>query len=151
MKRFSLICATGLGLGYMPFAPGTFGTLLAFPIALGLLQAPFLVSVLCVILFAGFSIWIADRAESYFNQKDASKIVIDEICGMILLLLGIAFDPKRWIAAFFLFRFFDVFKIEPARWIEKKCPGGYGVVLDDLMAAVYGRIVLEIIMRLGWL
>ncbi len=144
--------ATGGGLGYSPVAPGTAGTLgcgvlLWFlmpkdPTAGGSL-AVFTLSV-SVLAFIALSIWVSTRAEVAFG-KDASKIVVDEFAGYLVAVL---FLPKTlivYIAAFLLFRIFDVLKPFPAARAET-LPGGVGVVLDDLVAGIYANALIRVML-----
>ena len=128
--------ATGFGAGYSPFFPGTVGSLVGFLLFWPLQDLSlFYGGFICVLLF-GVGVYTADLSESFFNRKDASQIVIDEIVAMLLVLFLL---PGSWgwrLAGFFLFRLFDILKPPPARRCEK-LPGGWGVMLDDLWAAGY--------------
>lgn len=151
MRYFVLCFATGFGLGYIPFAPGTWGSLLGIPLAYGLSMLSKPLALLTLIAFIFFSIWISDLAEKIYQSKDASKIVIDEICGMAITLLWVSLNFQTILVAFVLFRIFDIVKIPPARYFEKRAPGGIGIVLDDVMVGIYARIVLGILLYFTWL
>lgn len=90
------------------------------------------------------AVWIAGRAEAALGRKDAPTIVIDEVAGMLVTLAGVPFSPGAVVAGFVLFRAFDVLKPWPARLIERRLPGGWGVVLDDVAAGVYGNLTLQL-------
>ena len=151
MSRLATFLATGFGAGYAPIAPGTAGSLVALPFlpALAALRdgaaGVYVIVLLAVIAVA---IWAADRTSRAWNTVDDGRIVADEIAGM--MVTG-AFLPGTWgaaIAAFLAFRIFDVWKPFPIRQLEKRLPGGVGVVTDDLLAGVYAGIVLRLALRL---
>ena len=144
MNRFFLLLASGFGAGYSPVAPGTVGTLVAIPIYLILSRIPFPIYELTLLAFFFLSSWISDRAQNYWGRKDHPRIVIDEILGFLVTMLWVPKTALLIILGFFLFRFFDIVKPPPIRLAEK-AKGGYGVVLDDVLAGVYANIVLEII------
>lgn len=138
--------ATGLGVGYFPLAPGTFGTLLAIPIYYFLSEIPSPLYEITLLGFFFLAVWISEKAGSLFGKKDDSRIVIDEIMGFFVTMLWIPKTILWVIIGFFLFRFFDILKPPPIRLLER-VRGGYGVVLDDVLAGVYGSIVLHLIVR----
>jgi len=145
MKHFVLILATGFGVGYSPVAAGTLGTLIAIPVYYFLSNIS---SPIYEITLAGFfflSVWISENAEIFFGKKDDQRIVIDEIMGFLITMLWVPQTAILIVIGFFLFRFFDILKPFPIRRLEKKLKGGYGVVLDDVMAGVYANIVLQVI------
>lgn len=151
MKFFILLFATGFGVGCIPWTPGTAGSLLGLLLVYLLSCVPNPLSFLILACFVLFSVLISDHAEKLYQEKDASKIVIDEICGMAVSLVGMPWEIQVVVPAFIFFRLFDVVKIPPARWIEKECRGGWGIVLDDLVAGVYVRGILMLILYFGWL
>jgi len=144
MNYFILFLAAGFGAGYVPIAPGTAGTLVAIPIYYFLSFIPFPLYELTILTFFFFSSWIAERAQSYWQKRDDRRIVIDEMMGYFLTMLWVPRTLLFIVLGFFLFRLFDVVKPPPIRLLEK-ARGGYGVVLDDLLAGVYSNIVLQII------
>ncbi len=142
-ERLAVFLASGLGVGRLPFAPGTFGSLLAVPACYGI---SFLGEAGSLAAAAGFvlpAVWIAGCAESALGCKDSPRIVIDEVAGMLVTLAGMPFSFGGMAAGFLLFRAFDVLKPWPARLIERRLPGGWGIVLDDLTAGVYGNLALQ--------
>ncbi len=146
MKSSSIIfLASGAYTGFSPVASGTVGTLVGVLLYLLLpAQAPILYLFL-VLLFIGAAIWLAQQAEIIFDAHDSSRIVIDEIVGFLLAMYLL---PAGWgyiLAAFFIYRVFDIIKPPPAGRLEG-LPGGFGVVLDDVMAGIYTNLVLQ-----GWL
>ncbi len=145
MKYFFLLLATGFGVGYSPVAPGTLGTLLAIPIYYFLSEIHFPLYEITLIAFFFLSVWIAENAEKFFRKKDDPRIVIDEVIGFLVTMLWVPKTIRFVIIGFFLFRFFDILKPFPIRRLEKRFEGGFGVVLDDVMAGVYANIILQII------
>ena len=148
MRFFVLLFATGLGTGYSPIAPGTMGTLVAVPAFLLLSSIPFPLYELTLFAFFFLATWLSDNAERYFGKKDDGRIVIDEVMGFFLTMLWIPGTVLTVVIGFFLFRFFDIFKPFPIRHVERKCKGGWGVVLDDVLAGIYANIALHIIVSL---
>ena len=151
LDRFIRAFVTGVGVGYLPIAPGTWGSLAAlllvftvhwlFPlhemVVLGSLVA--LLTFPAVVFSTRFS-----RSE---GDPDPSKIVIDEILGQMLCLLFVPVSAVSLGAGFFLFRFFDIWKPFPVRNSEK-LPGGMGIVCDDLIAGVYAGLCLKVLIWL---
>jgi phosphatidylglycerophosphatase A len=144
MKHFFLFLAAGFGAGYAPFAPGTAGTLVAIPIFLVLSSIPFPLYELTVLTFFFFASWISDEAQRCWGRKDHPSIVIDEIMGYLITMLWLPRTTLFIVLGFFMFRFFDIVKPPPIRLLER-VKGGYGVVLDDVLAGVYANIVLQVI------
>jgi len=194
--RFALFIATACGLGYIPFAPGTFGSLAGLLLAWvpwsalilavwiwggfgiwGLRPLPY-DQILLTVLAAAIGVWSADRAAKFWQQKDPQRVVIDEVSGQHLtLLLGMSvpvwwkaanpdmlsglavelpgrsfyFDALNWkylLLGFILFRVFDIWKPFPARQAES-LPGGWGIMADDWIAAIYAGIGLWIARAAG--
>lgn len=139
----------GFGSGLASKAPGTWGTLLALPLMV-LLQSVLpnpVILAFCVPLFA-LGIWAAGVSGRALGVADYGGIVIDEIIAMLMVL---CFAPKTllaWGLAFALFRLFDIFKPWPISWVDARVKGGLGVMVDDLIAAVFAIIALQIILLL---
>ncbi len=155
----ALFVASGFGSGFMPFAPGTFGSLVGLLIAYGLITAfgsntPLLQNSLIItsLLLAALGIWSGTRAEKILARKDASQIVIDEVCGQLISFVFIApylAQPApqwRWwlVIGFALFRFFDIFKPYPIGELQH-FKGGLGVMMDDIVAGIYAAVILSVI------
>lgn len=170
--HLSLFIATACGLGYLPKAPGTFGSLAGVAIsalsmwrwvsvrtpphsiprehiarlALGFLLYQLVLAV--AIALAGF--WVADRVAAYRQEKDPQFVVIDEVSGQ-QLALALGFGWVNWkylLLGFILFRAFDIWKPFPARQAES-LPGGWGIMADDWVAAVYAALGLWIARAAG--
>jgi len=151
MRQLAIFIATGAWSGYAPFAPGTAGSIVG--LIVGLLVAPiwrrwpWAFLMVFVIIFAA-ACWIAGRAEQILGEHDSSKIVLDEVLGMIATMF---MNPTGWIAlaaGFALFRFFDIIKPFPASSIDRRVRGGMGVMLDDMAAGIYANLVLQVARRL---
>ena len=159
---FAVIIATGLGLGFIPFGPGTFGSLLGVAICYGLISAfkftPLVLQqaiLLGSVLLALLGIWASAQSERIFDRKDAGQIVIDEVCGQLVSYaflapaLGMIGGDWRWalFIGFILFRFFDIVKPYPIRRLEG-LGSGLGVMADDILAGVYAAVALSWILYL---
>jgi len=172
-KDFLALAIATCGVGYLPIAPGTWGSLVGVGIYLGVHALvikcihftasdsflrfnpfPILVAVLLalitIITFAGF--WAASRAEKLLGRKDPGKVVIDEVAGQLIALLPVitSSDPG-WlsiIVSFLLFRFFDIVKPYPARRLEK-LESGLGIMADDLIAGAYAAVITSVIIGLA--
>ena len=145
MKHFILLVATALGLGYSPIAPGTLGTLVAILVYYFLSNIPSPLYEITLVGFLFLAVWVSGNAEICFRKKDDQRIVIDEIIGFLITMLWLPKTIRFVIIGFFLFRFFDILKPFPIRRFEKGFKGGFGVVLDDVVAGVYANIVLRLI------
>jgi phosphatidylglycerophosphatase A len=142
--------STWFGCGYAPKAPGTAGSLAAVILAWVLVRFAGMPAIgfgILAILLAGPAIWAADVTAKRMASKDPQLVVVDEVVGQWLTLAGAtALNWKSWLAAFVLFRAFDIWKPPPVRRLER-LPGGLGIVADDAMAGVYGALVL---FAAGW-
>ena len=141
--RSILFISSGGFVGKIPFAPGTFGSVLGLPICYCLSFVKVHIAILATGLFVVFSAWIADGAEKLLRSKDPGYIVIDEIAGVLVTFLGIPFDLMHGTAGFLIFRIMDILKPFPARIVESKLSGGAGVVLDDVVAGLYSNLLLR--------
>jgi len=146
-KLLAIFIASGAGVGYFPFAPGTAGA------AVGLLLVwicrPFSVFVLIFMSLAllVIGVWAAGETCVILKKKDASQVVIDEIVGMSVTMIGIPMTPYWLLVGFLLFRLFDIVKPSPAKYFDEKVSGGFGVMMDDVVAGIYGNIVLHLMLR----
>ncbi|WP_420895140.1 phosphatidylglycerophosphatase A [Snodgrassella communis] len=136
----------GFGTGLASKAPGTFGTLPAIPLAACwlLLDLPFWYSIVLAVLLFLVGIFICDYTEKALGRQDYGGIVWDEIAAMMLILFCIPTGWIWWLAAFAVFRFFDAVKPWPIRWFDARIHGGFGIMLDDLLAAVLSLLVLSL-------
>lgn len=147
MDRIVIFLASGAYVGYAPLAPGTFGSLLALPllVALGSTAWPSLVIVALVVAAAALAMPVCGRAGRVYGVSDSSRIVLDEVCGM--LVAGALLPPTAWTLAlvFLAFRFFDIVKPFPAGHFDRNVKNGVGVVADDLVAGVYANLVVRML------
>ncbi|HWQ40221.1 MAG TPA: phosphatidylglycerophosphatase A [Burkholderiales bacterium] len=130
--------ALGLGIGLVPAAPGTIGTLAAVPLYLGLtrlLATEFFLALWCALFLVG--IWACELTGRHLGAHDHRAMVWDEIVAFVLVLFFTPQHPLWQAIAFALFRVFDVLKPAPIRSVERALPNGLGVMLDDLIAAFY--------------
>jgi len=152
VSNLAVILATVGGIGYVPVASGTFGSLAALPLlpVLAAIRDASLAGYAAVVLaLVAVAIWSAGRAEEALGGHDHSRIVIDEVAGMVATGM---FLPATWSAigvGFVLFRLFDVVKPFPAGFIDGRVEGGFGVVGDDLVAGVYAGALTWLLLRLA--
>jgi len=137
--------ATWFGSGLIPFAPGTWGTLAALPFGWWLYSAggaPALLLGACVALVAG--VWASNRYMAQTGRHDPGAVVIDEVAGVWITLAALPVGAAWyfWAIAFVLFRFFDILKPWPIRSLDRNVGGGWGVMLDDIVAGLFGAVVL---------
>ena len=136
--------AFGFGSGAMPFAPGTFGTLVAIPLYWLLAMLPLWAYVGCTVLMFGIGVWLCEVTSRDLGVHDHSGIVWDEIVGYLFTMIALPRSLAWVIAGFCLFRLFDIWKPWPIRWADRQVSGGFGIMLDDILAGVYGLLVLQI-------
>ena len=152
-KNFSAFLALGFGSGLMKKAPGTFGTLMAIPFLFffQFLSQPLIYLFIITMFFIG--IYVADKTSQALAMKDPSCIVIDEVVGFLLLIIlvgqlsevGVSITKIDFLMAFILFRIFDIWKPFPIDLLEKKFKGGFGIMIDDIGAAIYAYITFILI------
>ena len=153
VRRLGVFIATCWYVGYVPFAPGTFGSaigLAAFYLVRRQHSATIEIATIIALLTVG--LWAATEAEHHFGGIDPGPVVIDEVVGMLITLALVPVGLLGAIAGFVVFRILDVVKPWPARRLEH-LPGGFGIILDDVMAGVYGNLVMLALVRVlpGWL
>ena len=140
----SLLLAFGLGAGLSPFAPGTVGTLIALPLVWLLSTFPDSVYTAAALTCLVAGVPICGTAAQHLKTHDHPGIVWDEIAGMLLTLAFIPITVSTLVAGFALFRLFDILKPWPIRVIDRKVKGGLGIMLDDVIAALFANIVLQL-------
>ena len=139
----AVFLATGFGVGLLPLAPGTWGSILAIGMAWGIVHIlGHLALAISIALFFCIGVWASNLCIKYFDGKDPKQVVIDEIAAQWLVLLIVPPDALNYAIAFVLFRFFDIFKPWPISWADRTIKGGVGIMLDDVLAAVYSMIIL---------
>ncbi len=149
MDKVIMFLATGFYSGNLPKAPGTWGSLAALvpwffmrnlPLGsyLGMVGVVFVVGCL-----------LAGSAEKILDQADAGPIVIDEFVGMFITLIAAPNHPVAWLLGFLLFRLFDVLKPFPVSWFDQRIHGGFGIMMDDVVAGLYALLSLQILWMIG--
>jgi len=143
--RAVMFLATGFYIGNIPFAPGTLGSILGLPLCYVLSGLKLTLSIGCTVLFTATAVWIAHGAEKILKQKDPGCIVIDEIAGMSVTLVGLPFNLTTALIGFIIFRILDIAKPFPIRTLDKRLFGGFGVVMDDVAAGIFANLLLRVI------
>lgn len=141
--------AVGFGAGHIPWIAGTTGTIpfwLLLFVWTRMMEPARIWMALVSLAVTAIGLWAASKAEEEVGRHDPKEIVIDEWAGMAISLIGVPAQFSSYVAAFVLFRIFDVVKPPPARQLEK-LPGGYGIVLDDVFAGFYALIVYHLLHR----
>jgi phosphatidylglycerophosphatase A len=145
-----MVLATWFGVGLIPAAPGSWGSLAALPFAwviLTLWGARGLA--LAVIIVFAVGCWAANAFAKASGVSDPAAIVIDEVGGQWVVLLATPLDPVAWTLAFLLFRVFDIWKPWPVGWADRHVKGGFGIMLDDILAAGYAGAVMAFLRLIG--
>ena len=147
--NFSKTLATFFGVGLIPFAPGTFGSLAAIPFAWVIISITnhHILLIVNIFLFI-LGVYAASIYSNKLKLKDPSSIVIDEVVGICLVLSFIPKNIYLFVLAFIIFRFFDIFKPWPIYIADKKIHGGFGIMIDDIIAAIYTLLLVKIILIL---
>ena len=152
--RFGLFIATCGYIGYVPVAPGTFGSAVGLALfALIRWSGSTAIELGVIVLLLALGVWSGNVAERHFRQVDPGPVVLDEVAGMLITLALIPVTVSGAIVGFLIFRLFDVIKPWPANRLEA-LPGGLGMMADDAMAAVYGNIAMRLLIAglpAGWL
>ncbi len=142
--------ASGFGAGLSPFASGTVGSAVALVPWLALRELEVWIYVLVLIAAFALGVWASSVVIRRIGVEDPSVVVWDEFVGQWIALLPLVMIPRGWpwiVAGFVTFRVFDVWKPWPASWADRAVKGGFGAMLDDVIAGVYAAIVLAIAMR----
>ncbi len=144
-EKAVMFIATGCFIGKIPLAPGTFGSIVGILPCFILSGTSVLIAIFFAVIFIIFSIWIAHNAERILNKKDPGCVVIDEIAGMVVTLIGLPFNVISVAGGFIIFRVLDITKPFPIRFFERHFSGGAGIVLDDVAAGIIGNIILRLL------
>lgn len=142
------LLSLGFGSGLAPKAPGTAGTLVAIPIYLLMIGLSPVAYLLITLLLLYTGIHLCQATAQRLGVHDHPAIVWDEIVGYLLTMVAVPFDWTWIVAGFALFRLFDVWKPWPIGFLDRRVSGGIGIMLDDLLAAVYASIVLQLVIYL---
>jgi len=146
-ERAIVFLATGFYIGNIPFASGTFGSLFGLLFCFILAELKLTQAIVCTVLFIIFAIWISKNAERLLKRSDAGCIVIDEIAGMLVTLIGLPFNLTTAVVGFIFFRILDILKPFPIRILDNRVSGGLGVVADDVAAGIIANLLLRIIIH----
>ncbi|MBT3558501.1 MAG: phosphatidylglycerophosphatase A [Rhodospirillales bacterium] len=139
----SVLIATWFGAGYLPKAPGTWGSLAALPFAWIIMQYHgfgILIGASIALFFVG--IWSANGYMAQTGTHDPGPVVVDEVVGQWLVLSILPLDLGWYLVGFAAFRLFDIVKPWPIKWLDQKVEGGFGVMIDDVGAAAFGVLLL---------
>lgn len=146
--RLAYLAATSFGAGFSPVWPGTAGALVGVAIAAALLPLSGVATALACAALLGIGVWASAQVCRHAGTEDPQIIVIDETFGTAATLCALPLDPLWWAAGFIAFRFFDIAKPWPIRLMHDRIRGGWGVMADDGVAALYAAAVLLV---LEWL
>jgi len=135
-------------VGFVPIASGTVAVAVVgiplYVLLIGVIGMTTPAYVAFCVALTLFAVWVAGHADRILNEKDSSRSVIDELPGFLIALIALPLSWKIVTLAFFLERAIDIAKIWPANWIERRWPGGWGVVMDDVMAGLYTLGILHV-------
>lgn len=139
--------ASGFYAGYSPLAPGTAGSLIGVFAYLLLQNLSSGAYIAIVIFLTAAGSYIAGEAENIYQERDCSHIVIDEITGMLITFIFLPQGIQFLLAGFVSFRIFDILKPFPIRLIDRKLGGGWGIMLDDVLAGVYANLLVRLLIK----
>ena len=141
--------ATGFFTGFLPTMPGTWGTFAGIPLIIITHRLTSIMQAVVTVVFVTFAASIAGRAEILFEDRDARPIVIDEMVGFLITLLWLPLNFVTLCLGFILFRLFDIVKPPPITLVEKRLRGGWGIVLDDVLAGVFANVTLRLLLMVA--
>lgn len=139
--------ATGGFVGYFPVAPGTAGTFVGMAIVWLFRDVPFWGLLGASVFLTGLGVWASGQACTLIGVPDSGHIVIDEVVGFMITMIAIPVTGYWLFWGFVFFRILDVVKIPPGNYFDKKVKNGWGVVMDDVTAGIYGNILLHLMVR----
>ena len=145
-EKAAVFLATGFYVGTIPFAPGTFGSLIGLPFCYLLAEIQLGAAIIATLLLIGLAIWISNAAERTLKRKDPGCIVVDEMAGMAVTLIGLPFNFTIVVTGFILFRILDILKPFPIRVLDKRLSGGLGIVADDVVAGIFSNIIIRMLL-----
>ncbi|HFE48724.1 MAG TPA: phosphatidylglycerophosphatase A [Chromatiaceae bacterium] len=151
MKNPVHLLAFGFGSGLAPRAPGTFGTLVGIAFFWPLAGLPPIAYLLVVAMLFALGIWLCGRTSRDLGVHDHGGIVWDEIVGLLVTLFGAPFEVSVVLVGFVLFRIFDILKPWPIGWLDRRVSGGFGIMIDDVLAGVFAAAILQLLLYLNLL
>ena len=137
--------------GWQKKAPGTFGTLAAIPVYWLFAKSDSLIYSLLTIFVTVVGVWVCDIAAEKLGEHDFGGIVWDEIAGYLITMWLVPLTWQTIIAGFILFRFLDILKPWPIKWLDRKVHGGFGIMIDDVLAGVFACALLLLALDWGWI
>jgi len=143
--NFNTIFVSVFGIGFIPIASGTFGSLAGLLIGYILYLINFNLFFIIIPLLFIFGVIASNTYQKQTGEKDSSVIVIDEVVGQLIAMIFVVDNLTLVLCSFIIFRIFDIFKPWPASYADKKMDGGLGVMLDDVFAGIYAAIVIYLI------
>jgi phosphatidylglycerophosphatase A len=149
LRSPTLFLAFGFGSGLSPKAPGTMGTLAAIPLWWLLAQLPLTSYLIVVLIAAVVGITICGRAADQMGVHDHGGIVWDEFVGFWIAMAALPITWQSLILGFVLFRIFDILKPRPISWLDKKVSGGFGIMIDDVIAGLAAAAVIYLLGHFG--
>jgi phosphatidylglycerophosphatase A len=151
LDRVAFVIGTWFGCGESPKAPGTIGSIGAVPVHLLLVTLPLSYHWTAITVITALGIWASQRISDTLGQKDPQRVVVDEVAGVLIAMACVRGAPAAFtVAAFVLFRFFDITKLGPVGMAERAKPAGLGIMADDLVAgAIAGILARAGVMALG--
>lgn len=143
LKHPAVFLATGFGSGLSPKAPGTVGTLVSLLLFLFLQDTTWPLLFVCVVGFA-IGIWLCEVTTEKLGVHDHGGIVWDEFIGLWITMLWVPLTAVNLLLAFILFRIFDILKPWPIAYLDKRVGGGFGIMIDDVLAGIFANIILQL-------
>lgn len=144
-KRPDSIVACGFGTGAAPFAPGTFGTLIGIPFYWLMQDLSLLSYSLVLVLFFWFGVWVCQTTADALHVHDHPGIVWDEVVGYLVTMMLAPAGWQWWLVGFLLFRLFDIVKPWPISVLDKRVAGGFGIMIDDVLAGIYALLCIKLL------
>jgi phosphatidylglycerophosphatase A len=145
MNQLIMALATGLYVGKIPKAPGTWGSLAALLPWFFVKDLPLQTYLLMLVALFIIGFFVSGSAEKIIDTPDAGCIVIDEVLGMFITLIAAPQHPLAWLIGFILFRIFDIWKPFPVSWFDQRIHGGIGIMMDDVIAGIYAFLGLQLL------
>jgi phosphatidylglycerophosphatase A len=146
LKKPAHLLAFGFGSGLAPFAPGTFGTLVGIPFFFLFSHVSLLLYLALILVMFMIGVRVCDSCSRDLGVHDHGGIVWDEIVGYLVTMIAVPFEWQWILSGFLLFRLFDIVKPWPIRWLDKRVGGGFGIMIDDILAGVFALICQHLLM-----
>jgi len=140
--------AFGFGSGLAPVAPGTFGTLVGIPFFIAMAGLPLPLFLALTLLLFVVGVWICDRSSAALGVHDHPGIVWDEIVGYLVTMIAAPLQWQWLLIGFLLFRLFDILKPWPIRWLDRRVGGGFGIMVDDLLAGIFSLAIMQLLLAI---